>query len=250
MNQISALIQQLKHVLKASGITYKDIAQRLALSESTVKRTFTKGAMSLERLEIMCEMANLELAELMDMVTDKTLCTNSLTFEQEQELVADSKLLLTAHLLINKWTVPQILANYQIERLEMTRLLARLDKMQLLEYLPNEKVRMKVSRQFHWLEQGPIQQFFNQHIQAEFFDCDFSSPGEIKLFVSGMLSRNSNEAMQQKIHKLAEYFDELHKQDEKTALGEKFGTSLSVAMRPWDLKLFTDLRREHTFKQF
>ncbi len=250
MSQIVGLLQQLKKELRTRGISYKDVGQRLSLSESSIKRIFTKHAMSLERLEIICEMVDLELTELIEIVKESERSTEQLPYEYEKELVSDSKMLLTAHLLINKWTVPQILANYEIQRLEMTRLLSRLDKMKIIDYLPNEKVRMKVSRDFQWLNNGPIQQFFKQQIEAEFFSCHFTSPGEIKLFSSGMLSRSSNAEMMTKIAKLSDSFNDLHAQDEKTELSEKFGTSLCIAMRPWDIKLFTELRKPHTLKQF
>lgn len=250
MTQISALLEQLKKVLKANGLTYKDVGQCLSLSESSIKRTFTKDSMSLDRLEMICEMVNIELSDLLDMTKGNQLSTQVLPYEFEKELVLDTKLLLTAHLLINKWTVHQIINHYDIKKIEMTRLLSRLDKMKIIDYLPHEKVRMKLTRDFNWIDNGPIHQFFNKHIEQEFFQCTFTSPGEIKLFTSGMLSRESNAEMQRKIHKLNDQFNELHKQDEKVELDDKFGSSLCVAMRPWDIKLFSNLRKSGTYKTF
>jgi DNA-binding Xre family transcriptional regulator len=244
MSQMSQLLEQLKKVIKTQELTYKDIGQKLGLSESTIKRTFTKGSMSLERLEIICEMVDVELSDLIDMAKENHLSIDSLSHEQEEELASNVPLLLVAHLLINKWTVHQILANYDINRLSMTTHLSRLDKMKLIDYLPNEKVRLKMHRNFHWLEGGPIQQFYGRHVENEFFQCKFTGPGEIKLFRSGMLSVKSNNDMQEKIAKLSEHFNELHKNDEKTDLSEKFGTSICIAMRPWDISLFTQLRKE------
>jgi hypothetical protein len=84
--------------------------------------------------------------------------------------------------------------------------------MQIIDYLPGERVRLKTSRSFKWRHNGPIQQFFNKHIESEFFNCHFTSPGEIKLFVSGMLTKSSNREMQRRINKLAVTFDDLHRE--------------------------------------
>lgn len=250
MSQITAMLSQLKKVLKAKGVTYKHISEQLLLSESSIKRIFSKKNMSLDRLESICEMVDIEFADLLEMAKENELATESLPYSHEKELVDNPKMLLTAHLLLNKWSVPQILANYTIAVSEMTQLLSRLDKMKIIEYLPNERVRMKVSRHFHWLKQGPIEQFFKQNIETEFFNCQFNGPGEIKLFSSGMLSRSANAEMQKKIKTLNNHFNELHKQDEKISLDEKFGTSICVAMRPWDIQIFANLRKPQTLKTF
>jgi DNA-binding Xre family transcriptional regulator len=250
MSQMNQLLEQLKKVIKTQKLTYKDIGQKLDLSESTIKRTFTKGSMSLERLEIICEMVSVELSDLIEMSKESQLSIASLSHEQEEELVSNIPLLLVAHMLINKWTVHQILANYDIGRLSMTTHLSRLDKMKLIDYLPNEKVRLKMHRDFHWLDDGPIQQFYRRHVETEFFQCKFTSPGEIKLFRSGMLSVKSNNDMQERIVKLSEHFNALHKDDEKNELSEKFGTSICIAMRPWDISLFSQLRKQGKEKPF
>ncbi|WP_016957747.1 helix-turn-helix domain-containing protein [Catenovulum agarivorans] len=250
MLQNHKIIDALKLQLKQKGITYKMIAEQLQLSEGSIKRIFSNYDFTLERLESVCQLADLEIFDLVELAKEQTLSTDILSYQHEAELVSDVKLLLTAHLLINKWTVHQILNHYQIDKLTMVQLLCRLDRMDIIDYLPNEKVRLKVSRKFAWIKNGPIQTFFQQHIESDFFNCDFNSPGEIKLFVSGMLTKSSNSEMRQKIKNLAMSFDALHKQDEHELLENKFGTSLVIAMRPWDIELFHQLRKPDTDKPF
>lgn len=250
MKQNYQIIDSLKQHLKRKGITYKAIAEKLDLSEGTIKRIFSNYDFGLQRLEAICTLADIEIFDLVEMAKEQALSTERLSYEQETELVSNVKLLLTAHLLVNKWTVHQILNHYQIDKLTMVKLLSRLDKMNIIDYLPNEKVKLKTSRKFSWIKDGPIQTFFKSHIEKDFFDCDFDSPGEIKLFVSGMLSRSSNREMQQKIKNLAIAFDATHKENEHELLENKFGTSLIIAMRPWDIELFHQLRKPGTKKPF
>jgi hypothetical protein len=250
MKQNNKLIDELKIVLKEKDITYKAIALHLELSEGTIKRIFSNYDFTLRRVEEVCSLVDLELFDLLERMKEKELSTEILPIEHETELVSDIKLLLTAHLLINKWTVHQILSNYEIDRLNMTQLLSKLDTMGIIDYLPGERVRLKISRNFKWINKGPIHQFFNNNIELEFFNCDFTSPGEIKLFVSGMLTKASNTEMQRRIKKLAVSFDDLHKENEQEVLSDKFGTSLVLAMRPWDIELFDKLRKKGTKKIF
>lgn len=250
MNQNNKLIDELKLALKEKNITYKEIGLHLDLSEGSIKRIFSNYDFSLSRLEKICTFVDLELFDLLDRAKEKQLSTDILSIKDELELVSNTCLLLTAHLLLNNWTVHQILSNYEIDRLEMIQLLSRLDSMRIIDYLPGERVRLKTSRNFKWIDNGPIEQFFKNNIESEFFNCDFTSSGEIRLFVSGMLTKSSNNEMQRKIKKLAMTFDDLHKENEQEELSERFGTSLVIAMRPWDIELFDNLRKPETKKTF
>ncbi|PCI53173.1 MAG: transcriptional regulator [Gammaproteobacteria bacterium] len=250
MNQNNKLIDELKIALKTKNITYKAIGLHLKLSEGTIKRIFSNYDFTLHRLEDICSLVDLELFDLLERMKEKELSTEILPVEYENELVSDIQLLLTAHLLINKWTVQQILSNYEIDKLDMIQLLSKLDAMRIIDYLPGERVRLKISRNFKWINKGPIQQFFNKNIESEFFNCNFTSPGEIRLFISGMLTKSSNTEMQRRIKKLAVSFDDLHKENEQEILPNKFGTSLVLAMRPWDINLFDKLKKPETKKVF
>ena len=158
MKQNNKLIDELKIVLKEKGITYKAIALHLELSEGTIKRIFSNYDFTLRRVEEVCSLVDLELFDLLEQMKEKELSTEILPIEHETELVSDIKLLLTAHLLINKWTVHQILSNYEIDRLNMTQLLSKLDTMRIIDYLPGERVRLKISRNFKWINKGSIHQ--------------------------------------------------------------------------------------------
>ena len=50
MSELDQLIATLKRQLKARGMTYRDLAGELGLSEASVKRLFASGSFSLERL--------------------------------------------------------------------------------------------------------------------------------------------------------------------------------------------------------
>ncbi len=87
-------------------------------------------------------------------------------------------------------------------------------------------------------------------MQHDFFNCRFEGPGELRLFVSGMLSRESNAQLQKKIKRLAQELLYFHQEDQSLPLAERHGTSMVLAIRPWELKLFEQYRRPETIKHF
>lgn len=250
MSQIQALMKTLKRELKARGVTYAQIAQQLALSESSVKRMFSGGTLSVARLESLCQIAGLDFSELVRKAAEARRGIATLSEQQEQELASDPRLLLMAVCVLNYWTVAQILETYELSETECIQLLARLDRLKLIELLPLNRYRVIVAKEFHWRPNGPIQQLFQKEVQPEFLASTFSGPGEKLVFRTGMLSRAANAELMKKMDKLLQQFDELHDADTELALDERYGSSLLVALRPWELQYFSRLRRGNREKVF
>jgi len=250
MTQTTLLLDTLKQEIRRRGKTYADAALALGLSEASVKRLFSEKSFSLERLDILCQWLGMDIAELVQQMEFRQQQVSQMTEEQEQELVSDIKLLITAHSLFNRWTFSEIIETYRISETEGIRLLARLDRMGLIQMLPSNRVKLLISRQFHWRKQGPIQAFFEKHVQNDFFRCHFDSPGEVRIFMTGMLSHHANDEIIKRMEKLAMEFNTLHREDEQMALEQRFGTSLVLAMRPWEPKVFEEVRRKPNTKIF
>lgn len=250
MSQSQALIKTLKQVIRQQGKTYKDVAVALELSEASVKRLFAEKTFSLERFEKVCECVGMDISELVLLMEQQAELITNLSFEQEQELVADIQLLLVAVCLLNHWRFDEIIATYNINQHQCIQLMAKLDRMKIIQLLPGNRVKRMVDRSFSWLANGPIQRFYERSVQAEFFKSDFNGPGEYRVFINGMLSRQSNQEMVKKAHKLMQEFDHFHNQDETLSVDERFGTSIVLAMRPWEIAIFADLRRETDNKVF
>ena len=250
MPQKIALLDTLKREIRRQGYSYADVAKALDLSEATIKRSFSLKSLSLDRLDAICQWLGMEISDLVQRMEGQQTRLNELTEPQERELVSDIKLLLVALALLHRWTFEEILSTYQITEIEGIRLMARLDRMGVIELLPRNQVRLRVSRNFGWLPNGPIQRFFEEHVQNDYFRSRFVGPGEKRIFLSGMLSRRANVEIMRRIEKLATEFNLLVREDENLALSECFGTSVVLAMRPWEPSVFAVLRREPNLKRF
>lgn len=250
MPQTSLLLDTLKHELRRQGRTYADAAVVLGLSEASVKRLFSEQAFSLERLDRLCEWLGLEISDLVDIMEERRARVTRLDEAQERELVHDARLLLMTLCVLNRWRVEEIVKTYRISDTEAVRLLARLDRMGLIQLLPGNRVKRLVARNFAWTPDGPIQRFFEEQVQQEFFRSRFNGPGECRLVLNGMLSARANAEIRRRLERLATEFNTLHEEDENLPHDDRHGTTLVMAMRPWEASIFEQLRREPSNKRY
>jgi len=244
MAQTAALIDALKNVLRARGVTYAKLAKGLRLSEASVKRIFAARSFTLERFDQVCEFLGIEISDLAKMVAAQGGSPERLSRDQEKVLVSDPTLLLVAVHALNHWSLDEIVAGFALSKPECVRLLARLDKLEIIDLLPDNKIRVRVARNFAWLPDGPIQQYFQEQVQSNFLRSRFDESGELMAFTTGMLSRTSNAVIQNRMKRLSVEFSELHHQDLELPLSERAGTSLLLALRPWAPESFKKLRRK------
>jgi len=243
MAQTSLILGTLKSCLKENNLTYVDVAQALELSEASVKRLFSEENISLQRLDTVCRLLNMEISDLIHTAEKQQTQITELTEEQEAEFVKQPKLLFMAYMLLNDFSFDEIAEYYSIEALEGVQLLAHLDRIKFIDLLAGNRVKLLTSRNFKWRKNGAIEKLFNQQIRKEFFQSNFSKKEESLQFSGAMLSRSNILLVHKKIERLINEFNELAKQDSGLPFNEREGCSLVGAIRPWGFSLFTKLRR-------
>lgn len=244
MQEAEQVIDTLKAELRRQGFTYKELGEVLGLSHASVKRLFAEGNFTLERLESICRFLSMDMAELFHLASKQQQRLDQLSVEQEKLLVSDIQLLAVAHSLLNRLSFDELLNLYSITEHELVRVLAKLDKMKLIELLPGNRYKLLVSRKFKWLPNGPIQQFFEKQLQAEFFAADFNKSGAKRVYLSTLLSKGSIDKLNALIDKAVSEINELHSADEKLPLSQRHPFSIVLAARPWEAKAIVALRRK------
>jgi DNA-binding Xre family transcriptional regulator len=243
MAQTSELIKTLKRALKAHGKTYADVSRELGLTEASVKRLFWQKNFSLERLDQICQMLDLEISDLVQLMTEQQHQLQQLTDEQEQEITNDTTLLVVAVCALNKWTMDDIVSFYDISEGECFRKLARLDRLKIIDLLPHNRIKVRVAANFTWRQNGPIQAFFQRKIGQEFLSGRFSRDDECLIVLNGMLSPRSNAEFQRKLKRLAWEFDLLNTDDAALPLEQRGGVTMVMALRGWQYGLLHPLRK-------
>jgi DNA-binding Xre family transcriptional regulator len=237
------IISALKRELKVRGITYRDLAGRLTLSESAVKHMFSTGNFSLRRLDELCEVLELDIADLVTISETMEPRIEQLTPEQEEEIVSDIRLLLVAYCLINYWTFDEIVERYDVSPEEGLRLLRRLDRMRFIELQPGDRVRLLVANNFSWRPNGAIEKFFRSRVQTEFFQHDFADDTSIRIVKNGMLSTKSQLQLIEKMKATGDHFDDLGWDDRRIPASGRHGTTMVLAIRHWFFEGFRSLER-------
>lgn len=243
MTQLDDLFEILKKQLRAQGFTYKLLAEKLNLSEASVKRMFTQEDINLSRLEAICSCLSMSLSELFVLLEKGKKRILHLSESQEKELVSELELLLVAICILNHWTFNDILQYYSISEHTLIQYAARLDRMKFIELQPGNRFKRLIDPDFHWIPDGPIQRFFQEKIQNDFFSSNFENPSELYLVRSGMLSEQDNLLFQQFLNKAANEFVKLCRDTVDIPIEKRHGTALVIAMRPWVPHIFDCLKR-------
>ena len=243
MSSSSRIIDTLKRQLKVRGITYKALAERLGLSESAVKHMFSTGNFSLRRLDDVCTVLELDIGDLVDISESHQQKIEQLSDENEQEIVADTRLLLVTYCLINYWTFDEIIERYDISPQAGLKYLRKLDRMKVIELQPGDRVRLLVANNFSWRRNGAIEKFFRSRVQTEFFSHDFQDDCSIRIVKNGMLTRKSQLQLIEKLKAMGELFDDTTWDERKLSATERRGTTMVLAIRHWFFEGFRHLER-------
>ena len=243
MIQSAKVIEVVKQQLKRAGITYQALGERIGLSESAVKQMFAAGNFSLKRLDEVCAALDTDIGEIVAQCMADRDRIEMLDEDLEVELVNDPQLLLVAYCLVNNWSVEEILHRYDLEETELVRLLARLDRMKLIELQPGNRVRLLITNSFRWQTNGPIEKFFRRQVQNEFFQGSFQSSDALQLVRNGDLTPGGREKLVDRLENIGDLFDDIFQQERRHAAADRQGTTMVLAIRQWEFSAFTRFER-------
>jgi transcriptional regulator with XRE-family HTH domain len=247
MSQIDQFLEALKKALKRKNIVYKDIAQKLNLSESSVKRILSSKSLTLERLEEICKLYDLQLSEIIAL-TDFEKDTNDFfyTDEQEKELAANPKL-FQIHLLLDEgFTYQKILKDFVINENELQKLLLSLDKLNLIELHTKNRIRIPYKGSKRFKKEGAMGKLIFEQTRSNFLQSQFKLPNEFVRFQMGHMTPQTLAKIKTKVDKfLIEISEDFSYESEDNPEAETLG--ILVAMRPWQYA-YMDSIKKHSRK--
>jgi hypothetical protein len=233
----------LKTHYRARGLTYRDVARTLKISEPTVKRIFSARDCTLARLEQLCDVAQVDLADIARGLPRTQKLLTRLTEKQEQEIVNDIRLLVCAVCTLNNMRFEDIVAAYAIGAPQCVGLLARLDKIGFLELLPSNRYRLRVARTFQWIPDGPIMRWTRRQA-PDYFNHPFNGPGETLRMVTISVSAEARATLLARLEQLAQEYSDQHAADAWLPADQTHALSLTLAVRHWEPPPFKALRRK------
>ena len=243
MSQISQVSDTLKMLLKQQKLTYKDIAEKLDMSEANIKRIFAQQSFTLQRLEEICHLLQISLSDLFSITEKQHDQLTELTLDQEQELIDNPKLLLVAVCVRDAWKFDDITEQYDIDQFELIRLFARLDKIKLIQLLPNNHYKLLIAQDFRWIKNGPLERFMEQEVLHRFMASKFDEEDSFRFYLRGRYSNSSIDIIQRKLNQLTKEAAILNQEDSALPIAKRKHMGLLFAMRAWEPTLFEQFRR-------
>jgi len=138
--------------------------------------------------------------------------------------------------------VEEIVRLYGIDEAQCLRLLLRLERIGILELHERNRIRLRLSRAFSWIPDGPMMRFVKAQAD-EFFAHRFDQPGELMRLVSVRVSREAQVALLKRIEQVVQEYAEQHAADARLPLAQRHPVTLLLGIRGWEPRAFKSLRR-------
>lgn len=209
------LFTRLKTALKARGLTYASLAERLEVSEITIKRIFAEQDCKLSRLNAICRVAGIQLHDLIEATAQSPMPANQLSGEQSHALSANRSLLSVFLLLLNRYEPARIQTIYQLSDQILYQYLRSLEQLQLIQLVDNHNVKLLIEPPVDFLADKSLDQEICK-INADFLTWVFNHRhrnGYQLESVSRHMSRASAEEIHQDIAELNDKIKYLARRD-------------------------------------
>ncbi len=247
MNRL--IFEALKRTLRAKGLTYSNLADRLGVSEPTVKRIFQDQNCKLDRLMSICDIAGVELENILGSTNRGPGPVNVLDAAVEARLAAHPSLLFVFIMLTEKFTPESIMQAHRLSEASMFHYLRDLEALGLVALGRGLAFRLLVETPIQWNFEGPLRPIF-ERTNKDFivWAIGHMSDGAEFISFSRRMSRETAELLRQEAAELATrakllaYHDQ-HTTPEQELVGYKwtfafgatpFPTIMKIARHPRD----------------
>lgn len=167
----------LKSALKSRGVTYKQVADQLDVSEKTIKRLFKDKDCSLSRLNEICAAINLSIYDLLEFARHYHEPLTELTLDQQTYLQKHPYHFSFLFFLTMGHKVAEIQDSYALTDVSIFRYLRDLDRQGFIELGANNHFRLLVEGKLLMRLHGPLHDMIKQRNQ-EFLDHAVNHDGE------------------------------------------------------------------------
>jgi hypothetical protein len=233
--QVEALIGALKQLFRTHGIPHRVIAEKLVVTERTVKRWLAGKGLTLQVVEDLCNVLGLTLTEFCEFAKgDLDVRPAQLNSLQERTLLANPSLLFLFDLLHRGWSLREIQNECKMSEATVIGHLVRLEKLRLVELMPGNRVRLLFARNICWTDRNAIGVAFQQNMKHLFDSMDFTEPNAIWSCRAINLTDQSFERLQKRFGLLTRELQQEADADRDSNSSKRTWYSVLVAARAFD----------------
>jgi len=170
--KIDAFMSVIKSTLKAKGISQQQFSKDLNISLATGKRWLSGRGVNLDILFRILDYLDLNLTNLAELMKERDHSFFYYTKKQEEFFSLNPSYLAYFDHLLRGSTPKGIAHKFKLSSRSQRRYLSALDKLQLIEVHPGDKITLRVKGEPKWRKGGALSKAFRQSALKEFFDSN------------------------------------------------------------------------------
>lgn len=243
MSQIDQFLNSLKRSLKAKNILYRDLAKALNLSESSVKRILSSKSLSLERLEEICRVADLSFSEVVRSANLEEANQVMILSDDQERALAENARLLHFYMMLQEGKTPQkIEKEYKIDAAESKKYLFQLDRLNLIELHPRDRVKIKRQGFLRFRRDGPVGKALFEQTKSNYLNYDFR-PEDYMRFALIKISTPTLAKYRGKMERLLLEMQEESRHEIEHNINT-IDTGLLLSFRPWQYSYMGAIKKK------
>lgn len=239
---IATILSELRRELKRQGIRVNQLAEDLGVAEPTIWRWLRGDGLTLDRLDEICGIANLDLRDLVSRGEDDL--QQSFTLAQERILAADRSLALVFFAILHGAQREDIEQEFRLPPNRLDIHLERLKRLGLIDLSPRGRIRPRTTRAVRWRQGGPLAIAFERTVKQFFLAMDFGSPDA--RYISDMVPMSA--AGRARVHALFETLrNDIHlvsEQDRAVPKDELAWSGILMMVHPLNIEEMTSEWRD------
>lgn len=160
------IITALKNAIRNRGMTYKQVAEKLSVSEKTIKRLFQEKDCSLSRLNEICSVIDISIYDLLEFSRHYHDVPSELSLDQQIYLQNHPYHFSFIFFLTLGHSIEEIRESYGLSKISIFRYLRDLDSHGFLELSANNQFRLLVEGKLLMRLHGPLHDLVKERNQA------------------------------------------------------------------------------------
>lgn len=209
----------IKKALKQRGVTYSELAARLRMTESGVKKMLNAKDLSFRRVVQICEVVDILPGQLFSLAENASIAEVDFTREQQEALLANRTLLgVYWCLAVEKRGLAEIEHALKLSSGELKKLLNRLVTLDLINHRRGQ-YHAYHSGQVRWSERSPLTKALNHEWSALTLKRALAEAAKDERVMHRLVGMKlSRESYNNLLRRLNELFDETAALSEREAV--------------------------------
>ena len=231
----------LRELLRAHGIRYREIAQKLKVTERTVTRWFASERVDTGVIEQLCDLAGIGFFELCELASRHVeQRASSLTVQQEQALTEHPLLTYLFAAICKGWNADELRHEVNIPEGIFIDGLIKLEKIGLIKLLPGNEIRLLTTKDVGRRPNGPWARYDSRWLAWILDSVDVGEPGAVWSYDALKLSAASMAQLEQKFRRLMDEVNELCDADRRANGATRDWCAVVLAGLPIEMRPYAD----------